>query len=420
MATINYTDRGIKGLIPDRTLTRYYDATGIVQGLHFSLTPTGKRTWAVAYKFNGQRKFHKIGTYPATSIKDARIKGAKVWEKVEAGIDPNEPVDEPKKVGTVRDLFDEYIKDCSVRGVRSIYYIERALEPNVIDYLGSMPANEVTSQDIYDCLKRIIEHGSNGQCNIVRQYARALFEFGLKAPFNLRIDSLLDFGITVNPVNAIAPVQGTIADDVYPTLQDIACIWVEAENYGRVANIAAVRSHIAAVGNRGHDTLGRRWADIQEVQGTGIIHIGRTKTGRPHSIVRGTHLNMALDLLDARANIGKDEVIFRGNTSNGQTALGYKALNDTWRKIRTDFELTDNITPKTMRRAWKTLMGDAGVSLEHRNVLQGHSNNSVASRHYDRSEQIDLKVEMTAKWDEMLAAAITEYRLSKSKLYAVA
>ncbi|KZZ43789.1 hypothetical protein A3758_16500 [Oleiphilus sp. HI0118] len=418
MATIKYTDRGINALRPKRTLTRYYDASGLVQGLHLAHTPAGRMSWSLSYKFNGQRKFHKLGTYPATSIKAARDKGRDAWELIEQGIDPNEPIAEPERVGTVSDLFNQYMADCERREVRTTEKVRRALEANVIKYIGSMPANEVASRDIFNCLKRISDRGSLGQCGLMRQYTRAMFEFGLKSPYNLKVDCSVNFGLVVNPVLAIPPVRGTIASDVYPTMADIACIWVECERYSRPSTVAALRAHIAAAGNRVHDTIERKWSDVQTVQGHKIMHIPRTKTGRPHSIVIGEHFQVALDALGQ--NHDSENYLFQGSASNGKTAITYRILSHIWQKVRNDFDLTADISPKTMRRAFKTLMGDEGISLEHRNIVQGHSNNSVAVRHYDRSEQLPLKLEVTAKWDQMLGDAISEYKRHKNQMKAVA
>lgn len=43
-------------------------------GLHLQVNPNGARWWRYRYRFGGREKMISLGTYPATSLKEARNK----------------------------------------------------------------------------------------------------------------------------------------------------------------------------------------------------------------------------------------------------------------------------------------------------------------------------------------------------------
>jgi hypothetical protein len=63
-------------------------------------------------------------------------------------------------------------------------------------------------------------------------------------------------------------------------------------------------------------------------------------------------------------------------------------------------------TPRDLRRTWKTLAGDAGISKEMRDRLQNHSKSDVSSRHYDRYEYLPEKRAAMETWSAYLDRVI--------------
>ena len=59
-----------------------------------------------------------------------------------------------------------------------------------------------------------------------------------------------------------------------------------------------------------------------------------------------------------------------------------------------------------IRRTCKTLMSKAGVPTEHRDMLQQHHKNDVASVHYDRYDYLREKRNAILSWEEYLISAI--------------
>ena len=67
----------------------------------------------------------------------------------------------------------------------------------------------------------------------------------------------------------------------------------------------------------------------------------------------------------------------------------------------------DRVTPRDLRRTWKTLAGLAGVSKADRDALQNHGARDVSARHYDRYDGMREKRAAVDAWGRW-AASIPE------------
>jgi integrase len=73
------------------------------------------------------------------------------------------------------------------------------------------------------------------------------------------------------------------------------------------------------------------------------------------------------------------------------------------RRFREAHPEVPHFTPKCLRRTWKTLAGDAGLSKDDRDELQNHAKKSdVSSRHYDRYDALRERRAAMAKWGAYL------------------
>lgn len=84
------TDRGTRALEPRPHKTKpgqfvpYRVADSHTPGLHIQVTKTGRWNWTFRYQHRGRQRFPKLGSYPATSIADARRRAVEIMRVVEA------------------------------------------------------------------------------------------------------------------------------------------------------------------------------------------------------------------------------------------------------------------------------------------------------------------------------------------------
>ena len=87
MPRLDLTDRFVS-TIKTKKIADYFDAK--TTGLGLRVSPEGTKSWSVLFTIPGTQKRGRLslGTYPATSLAQARTGAIEARSKVEQGIDP--------------------------------------------------------------------------------------------------------------------------------------------------------------------------------------------------------------------------------------------------------------------------------------------------------------------------------------------
>lgn len=80
------TDTAIRKTKPAAKPQRLFDGGG----LYLEIAPAGGKWWRLKYRHGGKEKRLSLGTYPDTSLADARSKRDDARKLLAAGIDPSE------------------------------------------------------------------------------------------------------------------------------------------------------------------------------------------------------------------------------------------------------------------------------------------------------------------------------------------
>src|SRR5262245_26238376 len=86
---------------------------GTPGGLSLIVHPSGKKVWALRYRFGGKTRKGTLGIYPKVGLADARVKAVDDLKKVDAGVDPYaienvvKPAENPN---TVKAVAEEWFK----------------------------------------------------------------------------------------------------------------------------------------------------------------------------------------------------------------------------------------------------------------------------------------------------------------------
>jgi hypothetical protein len=73
------------------------------------------------------------------------------------------------------------------------------------------------------------------------------------------------------------------------------------------------------------------------------------------------------------------------------------------------------VTNRDLRRTWKTLAGQAGLSKEIRDRLQNHTLQDVSSKSYDRWNYMPEKRAAMKKWNAFVVAMLNKKRTRAAK-----
>lgn len=83
------TDKAIRAALKTATSAGKARKLSDGAGLVLDVRPTGAGWWRLRYWIDSREKMLSLGTYPATSLRDARTKRDAARKLVEAGVDPS-------------------------------------------------------------------------------------------------------------------------------------------------------------------------------------------------------------------------------------------------------------------------------------------------------------------------------------------
>jgi integrase len=270
------------------------------------------------------------------------------------------------------------------------------------------PAAEVAPVDVIAHLAEIHERGSIVQAAAVRAYLRAAFAYGMRAENDYtRRDAGASWGIKANPVAAIPVADGVSnSRDRFLTPAEVRTFWTWLESYDVDSGLAPALRLMLATGQRSEEIL--RITAATHEPSRALVFWPTTKNGLPKSIPLPHQAATILDDLCANS-LG---LFFPCATDPARPAIASSLIRVIRRFLEAHPEIPAFI-PRDIRRSWKTLSGDAGLSKEIRDRLQNHAKMSdVSTRHYDRFDYLAERRAAVPKWaaylDRALAGEITE------------
>lgn len=167
-------------------------------GLYLMVSPTGAKTWGLAYRFEGRSRTLAIGAYPTTSLGQARLRREQAKLDLQAGQDPGAIAEaEAKPIDRGR-LFENVASEwfrVNVQPRREAQYAGRVwsrVEADLLPALGAKDVGEITPADVLKALRAIEARGAVYSARAIGRYASAIFRFGR-----------IEHGLPSNPAEGI-------------------------------------------------------------------------------------------------------------------------------------------------------------------------------------------------------------------------
>ena len=356
--------------------------------------------WMAQQWRHGRRTKSKIGSYPRTSLSEAReifkrdyaeiiLKGSSIKVAVDA------------RPGTVADLFEAYVEN--LKGLdKSSWPDAKANLNKAADVLGrNHLARDIGPDDVLGVLRPIYERGKRSMADHMRSYIRSAYSWGLKSEHDYRSASPRRFKLVHNPAAGI-PTEPKVVGVRWLREDEFARLyrWLECPNapvhppYMRAVRI------LMLTGQRVEEIAALhvdQW-DAKER----IIDWSKTKNGKPHAIPVPP---IAAELIES---IVPNEFgwFFPSAKDPSKPVSAGTLYSFMWRQR--DRGVIPVVTNRDLRRTWKTLAGKAGVPKEIRDRLQNHILQDVSSKSYDRWSYMPEKRAGMAKWDEFVTTLLSK------------
>lgn len=135
--------------------------------LFLLVTPNGSKYWRMKYRFNGKEKLLSFGTYPETSLKEARNKRDAARKQIQEGCDPSQEKKLAKLTRLInsKNSFENVAREWHEKQNQRLTAkhsktVLKRLETDMFPLLGSRPINQITAPELLVTIQKIEKRGA--------------------------------------------------------------------------------------------------------------------------------------------------------------------------------------------------------------------------------------------------------------------
>ena len=335
-------------------------------GLFLYVTPEGKKSWRLAYRFLGKQKLLVIGPYPAISLKEARERREAAKKLLVDNIDPSTAKQEAKAAATIaaknsfeavaREWVEKYSGDWSPSYKQHVLH---RLEDMIFPVIGKRPIKSVTAPELLTVLRKIEGRGAICVTHLAMRECGRVFRYAI-ATGRAERDVAADLRGAVTPMRtakhfasvteskgigrlllALDANTGTfpmlcalrLAPLLFVRAKELACAeWAhfdfEAAEWRIPAEVMKMRQmHIVPLSRQAVAIL----RELHTVTGHyRYLFPGRPKIEKSREKGDVPIRSMSLVFALRRTGYSKDEMTFHGFRSMASTILNEKGYNRDW------------------------------------------------------------------------------------------
>lgn len=168
--------------------TRQEIPDGRVSGLYFVVQSSGKRGWAVRYRFGRKPCKLTLGAYPTIDLKRARQLAGEAKDKVEQGKDPGTEKKAIKAAAAIpaNDLVEHVVTQFLARHAKrqlragTAKEAARLLDKEIVVPWRGRRLSQIGRADIHDLLDSIVERGSPISANRTLGWFRGMCSWAVE------------------------------------------------------------------------------------------------------------------------------------------------------------------------------------------------------------------------------------------------
>jgi integrase len=373
-------------------------------GLYLEVSPAGSKRWFWKFYPDGKESRLALGSYPAMSLKAARLARDEARRVRESGVNPVQArkAERLSASASSATTFETVAREfhATKAGAWSPRYAARWLErmeKDLFPLLGTLPLADVSAPMLLDALRRIERRGANETAHTLRQTAGQVLRYGV-ATGRCDRNPAADLQGTLKPlrVKHMAAVLDPVKAGAL--MRDIAgysgqpltrgALLLSALLFQRPGNIRAMEW--AEV-----DTEAALWT-IPAAKMKRTVH-GKTN-GRPHLVPLAPQALAALEEL--RPLSGHVQFVFP-SLLTGERCMSENTIRAALRRMGYS---NDEMTAHGFRAMARTLIAERlpGIPQDVIEAQLAHGKNGPLGMAYDRAEYLEQRRQMMQAWADYL------------------
>ncbi|MDR3389875.1 MAG: integrase arm-type DNA-binding domain-containing protein [Rudaea sp.] len=386
------TDTAIRNAKPPAKPQRLFDAGG----LYLELSPNGGKWWRLKYRHGGKEKRLSLGTYPDTSLADARAKRDAVRKLLVTGVDPAEQRKAEKAAGSERaaNSFEVIAREWIAK--RAPGWVEShtsrillRLENDVFPWLGARAIAEITPPELLACVRRVENRGAVESAHRLLQNCGQVFRYAV-ATGRTTSDPTRDLR------GALTPVKQTHHAAITEP-QAVGALLRAMDDYqgGFVTKCALRLAPLVFV--RPGELRQAEWIEFELDTGVWNIPAARMKMREPHLVPLSAQAVTILRELHALT--GRGRYVFPGVRSPKRPMSNAAVLAALRRMGYTKTEMTGHGFRAMARTIIDEVLHIRPDYIEHQ---LAHAVRDPNGRAYNRTAHLPERRAMMQKWADYL------------------
>ncbi|WP_080428842.1 tyrosine-type recombinase/integrase [Burkholderia ubonensis] len=381
------SDAALRALKPADKPYKY----SVGEGLYLEVSPQGSKLWRWKYRLGGKENRYAIGSYPQTSMKEAREQVDAARKLVKQGQHPAQQrkIERLKTIhghaSTFKALANEWLalKDWEeVTKARRRDMLTRVVFPSI----GDLPIRAIAPSIILDILKKA--HGNNGP-SVMAEAKRTMFGIFELAAETFRVDA--------NPVHqwrGALPKNKTQHKRALD-IKEIGQLLKDVEGHGGNFQTQSAFKLMWLTLARPSEVIEAEWAEFDLDAATWRIPAERMKKRREHVIPLPTQ---ALDLLNAmKVLTGKRQHVFPHRDDRTKPMV-----TAAFRQMLHVLGWSGKFSPHAARTTGSTRLNELGFSSDWIERQLAHAEPNSVRRTYNHADYMSARAKMMQQWADLL------------------
>jgi len=361
------------------------------QGLVLLVSPTGARLWRLRYTFAGREGMISVGSYPATSLKEARERRDAAHKQIEAGLNPSSIRADARERRNV--TFEAIAKEWLARQPfteKTRAKAEWMIDSLVVPHIGSRPINDLTAPEILAVLRRIETRGRLDTCHRTKWRIGQVIRYAVATGRALR-DPTGDLRGALNSPK-------TVSRSAITAPRRFGELLLAIDEYRGQGNTWAALRLAPLVFVRPGELRAAEWKEFT-LEGENP----EWRIAAEHMKMKEEHIvplsRQAVGILkELQAFTGRGTFLFP-SLRTSQRPISDNTLNAALRRLGFS---KDEMTTHGFRATASTMLNESGVAPDLIELQLAHAERNKVRAAYNRAQRLAERRQMMQRWADYL------------------
>lgn len=380
------TDAQIRKIKPLEKKKRYTDE----KGLYLEVTSAGGKFWRLKYRFNGRESTLTIGSYPETTLAQARRARDEARIQLYQNIDPNavknQRLQEVDETLLFKSLAMEWMEDRKAVIKEATYLRDFSVfEKDLFPALGDMPIDQIKGKDVLACAKKIEARGAQEMAKRSIPLAGRIFRFAIRK-------GIIEHDPTPHLQEALKPRK--VKHMARLDISEFPAFLERMDRYHGNLIIKSALQFMTITFVRTAELRLMEWDEIDFENQLWRIPAEKMKMALPHIVPLSKQAIEILELIRPITGI-KQYVFYNYSTAK---PISSNALLCAIRTMGYQGKMTGH----GFRGLASTTLHEQGYMHDAIEVQLAHTVGNAVSQAYNHAQHMDYRIKMMQEWSDFI------------------